>query len=126
MAESKEQHIVCITGERETREFLPTMKQVFCELIWKHADKLFVIFGECTGVDACAYEICKDLSIRHKMYVAQWSTYGKSAGPLRNKQMIEVADEVYAFHRNISYSKGTKNTIAQARAKGIPVHYFDS
>jgi hypothetical protein len=54
-------------------------------------------------------------------FPADWGTFGKRAGPIRNKQMLEEGkpDLVIAFWDG--NSPGTKNMIDQAQAKGISV-----
>ena len=49
-------------------------------------------------------------------FPAQWSKYGRAAGPLRNTQMLSEGnpDIVLAFHDNIKRSRGTRNMIVQS------------
>jgi hypothetical protein len=120
--------VVCITGERENTAFENTIKIVLDELKKQtelHEKHLKVIFGDCTGVDASAKKLCQEMGIDYEVYKAEWRTYGLAAGPLRNKQMIDIANVAYAFHSNIKESKGTKNTIKLAKSKGIPIHLFE-
>lgn len=86
-----------------------------------------VIHGGCKGIDLYSAELARLKGIECREYPADWSKYGKAAGPIRNTQMIkeENIDVVYAFHPNIEESKGTKNMILQAHAKGIPVFVHD-
>jgi len=45
-------------------------------------------------------------------YQAEWNKYGKSAGPRREKQMLqETPDMVIAFHSSIDASRGTKDMV---------------
>lgn len=62
------------------------------------------------------------------IYFAEWNKYGKSAGPIRNKKMIDEGnpDIVIAYHDDIENSKGTKNMITQAKDKGIKVQIIKS
>jgi hypothetical protein len=87
------------------------------------------IFGDCSGVDTSAAEVCGKLGIQYEIHKADWSKYGLSAGPKRNKQMINLlnkkTDIVLAFHRNISESKGTINTINLAKKKGVEVKLYN-
>ena len=53
-------------------------------------------------------------------FPADWDTYGKQAGFIRNIQMLdEKPDLVIAFQKNAS--RGTQHTINEARKRGIPV-----
>jgi len=45
-----------------------------------------------------------------------WDLHGKSAGMIRNAEIVKQADEVVAFWDGSS--KGTKNTIDRAEAAG--------
>lgn len=60
----------------------------------------------------------------HEQYPADWEKYGKAAGPIRNKQMLEEGkpDYVLAFtNKPLDQSKGTKNMVEQAEKAGIPI-----
>jgi len=43
-----------------------------------------VIHGGAKGADSLAGEVANDLNIATEVYPAQWSLYGKGAGPIRN------------------------------------------
>lgn len=48
---------------------------------------------------------------------ADWNAHGKSAGPIRNSQMANMADACVAFPGG----RGTADMIAKAEAKGLRV-----
>ena len=81
-----------------------------------------VIHGACRGADQLADEAAKELGIECSSYPAQWYTYGKAAGPIRNQRMIDEGnpDFVLAFHSDIANSKGTKDMVERAYLSGIP------
>jgi hypothetical protein len=80
-----------------------------------------VILGDATGVDSLARQACVTLGLTHSIYEADWNTFGKGAGPIRNKEMLDAEpEEVWYWHRDLSKSKGTKNMLAQAKERGIP------
>ena len=72
-------------------------------------DNLVIIEGDARGVDtiAGAWAIKNNISIEH--YPADWKTYGRAAGFIRNKQMVEACDFCLILWDGIS--KGTKNDI---------------
>ena len=82
----------------------------------------YVIEGEALGADSLSREAAKDLDIPVLKFPAEWEKYGKAAGPIRNKQMLEEGkpDYILAFHNDIQKSKGTVNMIKQAEKSGIP------
>jgi hypothetical protein len=64
---------------------------------------------------------------QYKEYPADWDRYGKGAGPIRNKQMLDENPDiemVIAFHTNLTNSKGTKNMIDRAKRRNIKVCIF--
>lgn len=81
-----------------------------------------IIHGGCTGADELAWRSAIDLGLDIIVIKAQWERYGRSAGPRRNCQMLDLKPvEVIAFHDNLSNSKGTKHCVSEANRRGIPV-----
>ena len=81
-----------------------------------------VIEGGADGIDEVARKLCNKLKIKYNTIEAKWAQHGKKAGPLRNQSMLRMGPTaVYAFHKNIADSRGTKDCIAQAKELNIPV-----
>lgn len=78
-----------------------------------------IIQGGATGADALAKEWAKENKKNMEEYKAQWYTYGKGAGHVRNALMLKEGkpDLVIAFPGG----KGTENMVRQARLKGVEV-----
>lgn len=85
-------------------------------------DISLVISGGCRGADALSVAVAKYLNIPFVEFPANWKKFGKSAGIIRNTQMLNEGkpDFVLAFHSDLQSSKGTLNMIKQARKAGIP------
>lgn len=89
-------------------------------------DELTVIDGGARGADHIAWEwstkdSCDGL-FTHETYPADWERYGKSAGYIRNQQMLDEGkpDLVVAFvDKPLAESKGTKNMVHLARLAGV-------
>jgi YspA, cpYpsA-related SLOG family len=83
-----------------------------------------IIHGGATGADKSAGDYAEDLHIPCYKFPANWNKYGKAAGPIRNKQMLEEGkpDVVIAFPGG----KGTANMIKQAQEAGIRVITIES
>lgn len=66
-----------------------------------------------------ASEFAKWKGIPVKTFRADWGKYGKSAGPRRNKQMLDEGrpDLVVAFEGG----RGTADMVKQAKAAGVEV-----
>lgn len=82
-----------------------------------------IVHGDAPGADKQAARMAADLHFRVEAYHADWDAYGKAAGPLRNKEMLDAgADAVFAFvDKPLVESRGTANMVKIAREAGIPV-----
>ena len=81
-----------------------------------------IIHGGCHGADKMAAKVALQCSYKVQEFIADWGKHGKAAGPIRNRQMLdEKPDLVIAFHSDLSKSKGTADTVREARKRGIPV-----
>jgi hypothetical protein len=78
-----------------------------------------IINGGAKGADTLATRWAKIRGIDVVTFEAKWKTYGKSAGAIRNAQMLTDGkpDLVVAFPGG----KGTINMIRQAKKKGITI-----
>jgi hypothetical protein len=78
-----------------------------------------IIQGGAKGADLGAKLFAIKYGIPMKEYKADWNKYGKSAGPIRNREMLNDSnpDVVIAFPG----SNGTKNMIDISKKAGIKV-----
>jgi hypothetical protein len=83
-----------------------------------------IIHGGATGVDSIAAQMALDCGLEAIELKPNWEQLGKSAGVLRNKTMVRMADVVWAFWDG--ESKGTKNSIdwALKLKKDLHVIFF--
>jgi hypothetical protein len=108
---------VLCCGDRNWHDRRTVMK----ELLNLPPDTI-VIEGEARGADTISRLAAEYLLLEIERFPADWDRYGKSAGPIRNRQMLdEKPDLVLAFHSNIENSKGTKDCITEASKRGIEV-----
>ena len=81
-----------------------------------------IITGGARGADTVAHEAAKKLAMETLVIPADWARMGKSAGPVRNRAMLDQnPDLVIAFHHELSKSKGTIDCILEANRRGITV-----
>ena len=78
-----------------------------------------IVHGDAHGADTLAGEYARNNLIEVRAYPANWSKYGRAAGPIRNQQMIdsEPVDMVVAFPGG----RGTAHMVQTARTHGIHV-----
>lgn len=72
------------------------------------------------GIDYLAELWAETQNIPVKPFPADWTSYGPSAGPIRNKEMAVYADALIAIHKG--NSRGTQSMIFVARQKGLKVY----
>ncbi len=82
-----------------------------------------IIHGHARGADLMAAGAANLFGFAIIGFPAQWDKYGKSAGVIRNQQMLDEGkpDTVVYFHDNIERSKGTKDMVSRAKKAGLPV-----
>ena len=99
-----------VAGGRDFNDYDRLSLVLFALADHEFADKeVSIISGMAKGADRLGYEFAKDIGIPVHKFPADWNTYGKSAGYIRNNQMAKAADGLVAFHDGVS--KGTKNMI---------------
>lgn len=86
----------------------------------KRHGALFVVEGgNPTGADRFAREWRADRLHPGKTYLPDWKRLGRSAGPVRNRQMLD--EEKPRLVVAAAGGTGTANMVAQAEAAGVPV-----
>jgi hypothetical protein len=78
------------------------------------------VCGMARGIDWCGKIWAEANEIPVKKFPANWKRYGKAAGPIRNKEMMEYADALIAIWDE--KSRGTLDMINQMRAANKPVY----
>jgi hypothetical protein len=81
-----------------------------------------IISGSARGADSLARRYANEHNISLKEFPAEWNKHGKAAGFMRNKLIVDAADEVIAFWDGSS--RGTKHTIDIATENGKPVAIY--
>lgn len=113
---------ILITGSRDW-----TNAEVIKSQLVKLPSGSIVIHGACRGADLLAANIAKELGFEVKSFPADWDTFGKSAGPIRNREMLcEEPDLVLAFHDDLEKSKGTRDMVKIALDTYVPTILIDS
>ncbi len=80
---------------------------------------MIIVHGGAHGVDEEAHYVAEELGFDVEVVPADWERYGRAAGAIRNREMVETCDHVVAFWNGIS--RGTESAIKAARAIGMEV-----
>lgn len=93
--------------------------------LWAELDSMresirCIVTGGAEGPDQMAelWAFAKNIPII--VIKPDWEKYGKSAGPIRNKDIIDNCDEVLAYWDG--KSKGTQHALALARREEKTIH----
>ena len=120
---------ILITGSRDWKGVADIVNAIWEYAMNPNSDVIagtVIVHGDCpTGADNIADHMANELGITVERHPANWALYGKSAGPLRNQEMVDLgADICLAFP--LPESRGTWDCIRRARAAGIPVMISDA
>jgi hypothetical protein len=106
--------IVLICGGREWNNALAVEREI--DAVLQQLSK--VIHGKARGADSIGGAIARNRGIPVQEHPALWNVHGRSAGPIRNREMMSalLADpdpdkEIWAFHEDLRLSKGTKDMV---------------
>ena len=109
---------VVIAGSREYTNY-GEAEAFIAACISEIAGEPVFVSGCCRGADQIGERFAEKHGFAVERCPADWNRYGRKAGPIRNKQMAEMADFVICFWDG--KSKGTKSMIDCAVRAGKPV-----
>jgi hypothetical protein len=122
---------IIIAGSRNFNNYKllkNTCSKIINELKYNNS-KCEIISGNAFGADRLGELFAKENSYNLKIFPANWEKYGKSAGYVRNQQMIEyVKDNPEKGYLIVFWdekSRGTKNTIDLARKYNIRTYIIN-
>ena len=78
-----------------------------------------IVSGGAKGVDALGENYARSNNLKIKIFKADWSKYGRAAGPKRNELMAQYASHLLAIWNG--ESKGTKSMISLAKKEKLNV-----
>ena len=106
-------HKLLIAGSRNFNDY-----QLLKKLI-KPENIECIISGCARGADTLAIKYAEEFNIPIEKYPADWNKYGRSAGYIRNKVMVDKATAVICFWDG--QSKGTQHTITLTKQTNKPI-----
>src|SRR5690606_30448921 len=76
-----------------------------------------VLSGTAEGIDQAGERWADAHGIPIERYPADWTKYGRGAGPLRNREMAEKADAALVIWDGVS--RGSKSMIREAKKRNL-------
>ena len=117
---------ILVTGDRNWTD-VKRIYTVLANIDSAETDTPFLIHGNARGADRLAADCAHDLMWSCRAVSANWEKYGRTAGPIRNQEMLDMdPDLVIAFHDDLANSKGTKDMVSRAKKKGVKVILISS
>lgn len=84
-----------------------------------------IIEGEAKGADLLARSFGEKFGIPVRAFPADWNTFGRAAGSIRNNQMLVEGKPELVIAFWDEKSRGTQNMINQAIKAGVEVRVVD-
>lgn len=113
--------LVVVSGSREWED-KGRIEVAFSKYITENSDNVTIIHGGCRGLDILAKIVAKERGYKVIEVPADWKKYGPSAGPIRNRVMLDMKpDLVLFFHDDLKNSKGTKDLVNEGRRRKLNV-----
>jgi hypothetical protein len=87
-------------------------------------EDIVILSGCANGADKLGERYAVENNLGIERYPAQWERFGRAAGPIRNKTMVENSDLIICFWD--SKSRGTKSllSLAEKYNKTIKIKYI--
>ena len=108
---------IIIAGSRNFNDYA-LLRKTLDEILIDDGD-YEVVSGCCSGADKLGERYAAEKGFRVKHFPADWSKFGKAAGPIRNALMADYADGLVLFWDGTS--KGSKNMLENARKRGLEI-----
>ena len=107
---------LAVVGSRQWKDWL-MVRKVINEIKPK-----MIITGGAAGVDRMAMDVADRDNFYLEVYYPDWKQYGRKAGAVRNKQIVDACDKLIAFWDG--KSKGTLISIEMAKQAGKLLEVF--
>lgn len=86
---------------------------------------VIVVSGHASGADALGERYASEMGLKIELHPADWSRFGRAAGPRRNAEMAASADALIAFPKVGEANRGTLNMIQQAKRNNLLIRIIE-
>lgn len=106
---------IAIVGSRNFSDYGYLKEKLDSFLEDKNLNDILIVSGGAKGADQLAEKYANEKNISTMIFLPDWKQFGRSAGFIRNADIIKNSDTVIAFWDG--ESNGTKNSIDLGRKK---------
>lgn len=110
---------LAIVGSRHFSDKVLFEKSILELIVNQNINIKKIISGGAKGADSLAEKYASENRISMHIFFPDWDTYGKAAGRIRNRKIVESCDYLLAFWDG--QSSGTKSSIDIAKELGKSV-----
>jgi YspA, cpYpsA-related SLOG family len=110
---------VIVAGGRDFNDYELLKRKMLYYLNNFDLSEVEIVSGTARGADRLGERFACEFGCKLKQFPANWKTYGKQAGYLRNMEMAKYADACVCFWNGVS--RGTKHMIGVAKKEGLKV-----
>ncbi len=123
--------VIIVTGSRNwPADRQDVIERILLREVKRLSSKGEVVIrvGDAGGVDLFAASIATGYNITLEYFVADWPTYGRAAGSIRNRQMTSKGAAICLAFKWQKVSIGTEDCMDAAMENRIPINlvYFDN
>ena len=97
--------------------------EILNRFIKKYPSVRFIVSGGAVGPDLLSESFARKNNLSRLVFRPEYKKYGKFATFKRNFEIIDAAEYVIAFQKNLS--RGTQHSIDYSLKKKLPIVVFD-
>ena len=114
---------IIIAGSRDFDNY-DLLEATMSDFLKENINNVEIVSGTARGADQLGEKFAETHGYQIKRFPANWNLYGKSAGPIRNREMAEYASggQGVLFALWDGKSRGTKSMIDLAKKYGLEVY----
>ena len=107
---------VIIAGGRDFSDY-NLLREKCDKILSQVKEDIIVVSGTALGADTLGEKYALERGYQIVYFAPNWRLYGRGAGHVRNREMVEYANSLIAFWDG--KSPGTKNMIETAEKSGL-------
>lgn len=111
--------VIVIAGTRSVSNASDAVSGAFFRSPWGNRHRVKIISGGGGNIDMAAEQFALSMKFPFQEFPADWNQHGKAAGPIRNRQMAEMADVGIVVWDG--QSRGTLNMVTELVKRRRPI-----